>query len=64
VIVSAEIGRIRQFVIRQLGGIQELLKVDVQKARAELEKHVSQTRMMPQVEGSKATTSQKANGIC
>jgi hypothetical protein len=49
--VSAEIGRIRQFVTRQLGDIRQLLKVDIQKAKAELEKHVSEIRMVPQVEG-------------
>ncbi len=51
--VSAEIGRIRQFVTRQLGDIRQLLKVDVQKAKAELEKHVTSIRMVPQVEGKK-----------
>ena len=51
--VSAEIGRIRQFVTRQLGDIRQILKVDVQKAKAELEKHVSEIRMVPQVEGKK-----------
>ena len=51
--ISAEIGRIRQFVSGQLGNIRQLLKVDVQKAKAELEKHVSKIRMVPQVEGNK-----------
>ena len=51
--VSAEIGRIRQFVTRQLGDIRQLLKVDVQKAKAELEMHVTSIRMIPQVEGKK-----------
>lgn len=51
--VSAEIGRIRQFVTGQLGDIRQLLAVDVQKAKTELEKHVSEIRMVPQVEGKK-----------
>ena len=51
--ISAEIGRIRQFVTRQLGDIRELLKVDVPKAKAELEKHVAEIRMVPQTEGKK-----------
>ena len=51
--ISAEIGRIRQFVTRQLGDIRQLLKVDIQKANAELEKHVTEIRMVPQVEGKK-----------
>lgn len=51
--VSAEIGRIRQFVTGQLGGIRQLLQVDVQKAKAELKKHVTEIRMLPQVEGKK-----------
>ena len=51
--VSAEIGRIRQFVTGQLGDIRQLLKVDVQKAKAELQKHVTEIRMVPQVEGKK-----------
>ena len=44
-----KIGRIRQFVAGQLGGIRQILKVDVQKAKAELEKHVTSIRMVPQV---------------
>jgi hypothetical protein len=48
-----EIGHIRQFVTRQLADIRQLLKVDVQKAKAELEKHVTSIRMVPQVEGKK-----------
>ena len=51
--VSAEIGRIRQFVTGQLGNIRQLLTVDVLKAKAELEQHVSSIRMVPQVEGKK-----------
>jgi hypothetical protein len=50
---AGEIGRIRQFVTGQLGDIRQLLKVDVQKAKAELEKHVTGIRMIPQVEGKK-----------
>jgi hypothetical protein len=37
-------------ITRQLGD-RQLLKVDVQKAKAELEKHVSGIHMVPQVEG-------------
>ena len=51
--ISAEIGRIRKFVTGQLGDIRQLLNVDVQKAKAELEKHVKEIRMVPQVEGKK-----------
>ncbi len=51
--ISAEIGRIRQFVVGQLGDIRQLLTVDVQKAKAELEKHATTIRMVPQVEGKK-----------
>lgn len=36
-----------------LGDIRRLLKVDVQKAKAELEKHVTGIRMVPQMEGKK-----------
>lgn len=35
----------------QLGNIRQLLKVDVQRAKAELEKHVREIRMVPQIEG-------------
>jgi archaellum component FlaC len=49
--VSAEIGRIRQFVTRQLGDIRQLLSADVQKAKTELAKHVTAIRMVPQGEG-------------
>ena len=36
-----------------LGDIRQLLKVDAQKAKAELEKHVTEIRMMPQADGKK-----------
>ena len=49
--VSAEIGRIRKFVAGQLGDIRQLLNGDVRKAKAELEKHVTAIRMVPQGEG-------------
>ena len=49
--VSTEIGRIRQFATGRLGDIRQILKIDVQKAKAELEKHVSEIRMVPQVQG-------------
>ncbi len=51
--VSAEIGRIRQFVTGQLGDIRQFLKVDIRKAKAELQKHVTEIRMVPQLEGKK-----------
>ena len=51
--ISAEIGRIRQFVNGQLSDIRLLLVADVQKAKAELAKHVGEIRMVPQVEGKK-----------
>ena len=37
----------------QLGEIRQLLSADVQKAKAELEKHVTSIRMVPQLEGKK-----------
>ena len=51
--VSAEIGRIRQFVTGQFSDIRQLLKGDVQEAKVELEKYVTSIRMVPQVEGKK-----------
>jgi hypothetical protein len=51
--ISAAIGRIHQFVTPQLGDIRQLLTVDVQKAKAALEKHVSSIRMIPEAEGKK-----------
>jgi hypothetical protein len=47
--ISAELGRSRQFVTRQLGDIRQILNVDVQQAEAELSVHVSEIRMVPQV---------------
>jgi hypothetical protein len=41
-------------VTRQLSNIRQLLTVDVQKAKTELEKYVREIRMVPQVEGEKA----------
>lgn len=52
--ISAEIRRIRRFVKGQLGDIRQLLQVDVQRAKAELAKHVTEIRMVPQSEGKKA----------
>jgi chromosome segregation ATPase len=51
--VSAEIGRIRQFATGRLGDIRQILKVDVQEAKAELQKHISDIRMVPEVDGGK-----------
>jgi len=51
--IPAEIGRIRRFVCGQLGDIRRLLTTDVQKTKAELEKHVTSIRMVPQIEGKK-----------
>jgi hypothetical protein len=51
--ISAEIGRIRQFVAGQMGNVRQLLKADVQKAKVLLKSHVSGIRMVPQVEGKK-----------
>jgi hypothetical protein len=48
--ITAEIGRIRKFVTGQLGDIRTLLTDDVQKAKALLEKHVRDIRMVPQGE--------------
>jgi hypothetical protein len=51
--VSAEIGRIRPFVSERLGNIRTLLNADVQKAKAELAKHVTAIRMVPEADGKK-----------
>ena len=51
--ISTEVGRIRQFVTGQLANVRQLLPVDVQRAKAELQKHVTEIRMVPQVEGKK-----------
>ena len=50
--VSAEIGRIRQFVTAQFADIRQLLNADVRRAKAELEKHVTVIRMVPHGEGT------------
>ena len=60
--ISAEIGRIRQLVTGQLGDVRQRLRVDVQEANAELEKHVSEIRMIPKLKERKATTLLKATG--
>ena len=49
--VSSQVGGIRQFVTERLGNIRGLLTVDVQKAKAELAKHVSPIEMLPQETG-------------
>jgi site-specific DNA recombinase len=52
--VLAEIGRIRQFVSERLGNIRELLSADVERAKVELAKHVTDIRMNPEGEGKNA----------
>ena len=37
----------------RLVGVRRLLQADVQRAKGELEKHVTEVRMVPQVEGKK-----------
>ena len=51
--VSGHVAKIRQFVSERLGDIRSLLNADVQRAKAELAKHVSGIRMLPQPEGKK-----------
>ena len=51
--LSAEISRIRQFVSGQLGDLRSLIRTSVSKAKAELHKHISGIRMIPQDEGKK-----------
>jgi DNA invertase Pin-like site-specific DNA recombinase len=51
--VAAEVGCIRQFVSGQLGTIRDSIRTSVAKAKAELHKHVSGIRMLPQAEGKK-----------
>jgi hypothetical protein len=52
--VSSEIARIRQFVSERLGNIRELLSGDVEGAKLELAKHVTDIRLNPEGEGKKA----------
>ena len=51
--LTAEISRIRQFVSGQLGDLRSLIGTSVSKAKAELQKHISAIRMLPQDEGKK-----------
>jgi site-specific DNA recombinase len=49
--VSARVSRTRLFVSERLGNIRQLLYADVQKAKAELAKHVTSVEMVPRSEG-------------
>ena len=49
--VSARVSRTRLFVSERLGNIRQLLYADVQKAKAELAKHVTRVEMVPRSEG-------------
>jgi hypothetical protein len=51
--VAAEVGCVRRFVTGQLGTIRNLIRTDVRKAKAELEKHIGKIRMVPQSDGKK-----------
>lgn len=46
-------GRSSQFVTERFGGFRGLLTAEVQRAKAELAKHVSTIEMLPQKEGRK-----------
>jgi site-specific DNA recombinase len=59
--VSAEIGRIRRFVTGQLGDIRQLLTTDVRRAKAELQKHIAEIRMVPQTTGKKGYYTAEGN---
>ena len=51
--VSSEVARIRQFVSERLGNLRKLLAADVERAKLELAKHVTEIRMVPQMLGKK-----------
>jgi hypothetical protein len=51
--VSAEIARIRHFVSGQLGTLRDSIRTSVTLAKAELQKHITGIRMVPQIEGKK-----------
>ncbi len=51
--VSGHVADVRRFVSERLGDIRQLLYADVPRARAELTKHVSGIRMLPQPQGKK-----------
>ena len=51
--VSSQVGQIRQFVTERLGNIRGLLAADVQRAKAELARHISTIEMIPQGAGRK-----------
>jgi site-specific DNA recombinase len=51
--VSSQARGVRQFVTERLSNIRELLSADVQRAKAELKKHISTIDMLPQQTASK-----------
>ena len=51
--VSAHVAKIRQFVSERLGDIRHLLNADVQRAKAELAKHVAGIQDLPHADGKK-----------
>jgi hypothetical protein len=51
--ISTEISRIRAFVSERLTDIRRLLTADVERAKLELSKHVTEIRMLPRGEGRK-----------
>ena len=51
--VSGQVARIRGFVQERLGNIRQMLNADVQRAKAELRKHLTSVRMIPQTDGTK-----------
>jgi hypothetical protein len=54
--VSSELARLRQFVSERLENIRELLSADVERAKQELAKHVTEIRMIRKCLARKATT--------
>jgi DNA invertase Pin-like site-specific DNA recombinase len=51
--VSDQVARMRQFMTEHLSDIRQLLCADVQRARAELAKHIRAVHMQPQLNGKK-----------
>ena len=53
--VAAEVRCVREFVSGQFGNLRSLIRTSVTRAKAELQKHVSEIRMLPQAEGKKGS---------
>jgi len=62
--VEAELEGIRRFVATRLANLRKLLYTDVERARLELGKRITEIRMLPESTGKESHYMAAAKGTC